>query len=1176
MEAFREYLMTRWLAVLLLATGLLLAGLLSRSRRGIFWSGLAMAIAGIGGLAIPEPWGLYLGLASLVLLAIKFAYLLLSTKWFPGLATALIVAVLAGFGSWAARPMSDGVREIGRSLLNLEVVQPWWLVLLATVPMVIALSRRSLAGLGLVRKWIAIALRCLVVTLLTLALAEVRLRKPGDNTTVIFLVDRSFSIPQEPDPKWDEKKGAIRPDLRWNRVKQFVNDAVSQRGPGHERDQAGVIAFGRRPRLVLPPAEVPRLNFEEDIIGPIDEYYTDIGAALKLALASFPEGTGRRVVLLSDGNENLGNAEEQAKVAVANGVQIDVVPLASGYRNENEVLVQRVEAPTVTEQGGRVPIRVLVRSYNPNLITGELALRQTSEGETVPIVIEPGPGVEQIGPPAIVQLRPGLNAFSFRQTLAGVQKSYTYQAVFTPKSVTASGTASVGLPGDRVQNNAATTHVLALGRRRVLFIESAANADKSERDHAHLVDMLQGSGDTKFQISAIVASELPTKKSDLGVFLSNYDCVVLANVPADDLTEDQMEMIRSNTHDQGCGLVMIGGPDSYGAGGYQATAIEKALPVDCDIQAVKVAGKGGLVLLMHASEAADGNALQKQVAKLAISKLSPVDMVGVLYYDGMVRWHIPFREIGSRRNALYQLVDRMVPGDMPDFDPALKMAYSELNNPAHKLTTKHMIVISDGDPMQNDRSILTDMRKAGITCSTVGIATHGNPEVTKMMNMANVTNGRFHNNPAPKSIPAIYIKETRTVSQSYIVENRFNPQLRSMSGPTDRMQMPLPPLYGFVRSSLKQSPLVEMAIEGPSTLEQRYPILAYWQYGLGKAVAYTSDARSRPQRNTWDQAWAGSDMYKKFWEQLIGWSLRGVESGKLGISTEYRDGKVRVVVDARDDRNRPITDLRLKGGVTTPEGTGDGKPLDLKFEQRAGGVYEAEFKAEEMGSYFINAQAIRSTEVVKDGKKQVVEETDSIRTGVTVPYSPEFTDLESNSHLLRKIAQITGGNVYTEGDAELQAVAKAGTVFRPTPAAAKALQPIWFWLVLAAGGTFLLDVAVRRIALEPHEAKAWAERTWSKLRGRVVEKSAEPFLERLRSKKEQVATALEREKSTKRFEAPTEPVAPPPTMYEPPKPKLEEKPQAPAEGKSEADAFARLMEAKRKALGDRGRSDESS
>jgi hypothetical protein len=364
-----------------------------------------------------------------------------------------------------------------------------------------------------------------------------------------------------------------------------------------------------------------------------------------------------------------------------------------------------------------------------------------------------------------------------------------------------------------------------------------------------------------------------------------------------------------------------------------------------------------------------------------------------------------------------------------------------------------------------------------------------------------------------------------------------------------------------------------MDIEGPSVIDQRFPVLAHWQYGLGKAVAYTSDARSRPGRSTWDQDWVNSDLYRKFWEQLIGWSLRGVESGKLSVSTEYRDGIVRVLVDARDERNRPLTDLRVKGAVTTPGTNAESKPIELKFIQHSGGQYEAEFKADEAGSYFINAQAIRSNTVMKDGQPQVVEESDSIRTGVTVPYSPEFADLESNTGLLKRLADITGGKVFDEGDRELAVAAKAGEPFRKTIAMAHAPQPAWFWLLLFAGCTFLADVAARRIVIEPAELFVAAQRTWDRLRGRAIEKKGDAFLERLQNRKTEVATTLQREKVVKRFE-PTQVFTAPrpePTIARP-EPTAAPTPPA-TEGE---DVFTRLMKAKKRALEERQTPDSES
>src|SRR5262249_2101837 len=277
----------------------------------------------------------------------------------------------------------------------------------------------------------------------------------------------------------------------------------------------------------------------------------------------------------------------------------------------------------------------------------------------------------------------------------------------------------------------------------------------------------------------------------------------------------------------------------------------------------------------------------------------------------------------------------------------------------------------------------------------------------------------------PKALPAIYIKETRLVSQSFLDERRFVPQLLYKNGPTDKLPDNLNPLYGYVRTTPKESPLVEMPILAPQVGEQQFPILAYWHYGLGKSVAFTSDARSLPNRPAWDREWAGSEMYKKFWEQVVDWALRPVETGRLTMTTEYRDGKVKVTVEARDDNNRPLVNLNLRGGVTPPGAKGDDpRKLELRFEQKNSGTYEAEFKAEEAGSYFINAQATRLTKIVKDGKEvEVREGSDSIRSGVTIPYSPEFADLESNTALMEKLRALTGGKSFADDDEALDSAA---------------------------------------------------------------------------------------------------------------------------------------------------------
>src|SRR5262249_27614592 len=214
----------------------------------------------------------------------------------------------------------------------------WRLLGWVAIPLVVLIALPRLFRAE-VRPWVTLGLRCAGVLLLGLALCEPYLTRASKSVTVLFVLDRSLSIPEEEGD--DPAQPGARIDLRWARLRQFINDAVEKRGPGHERDKAGLLVFGRTPRLELPPTDAPRFNLQGPAPPIEDGNYTDIGAALKLALASFPEGTGKRIVLLSDGNENLGSAEEVARLAQTLGVQIDVVPLAAGQTTEDAGLVER-------------------------------------------------------------------------------------------------------------------------------------------------------------------------------------------------------------------------------------------------------------------------------------------------------------------------------------------------------------------------------------------------------------------------------------------------------------------------------------------------------------------------------------------------------------------------------------------------------------------------------------------------------------------------------------------------------------------------------------------------------------------------------------------------------------------------------------------------------------------
>ncbi|MCX7702284.1 MAG: hypothetical protein N2039_15525, partial [Gemmataceae bacterium] len=743
--------------------------------------------------------------------------------------------------------------------------------------------------------------------------------------------------------------------------------------------------------------------------------------------------------------------------------------------------------------------------------SGETNLRQ------IPVPIIPGPQVEQEGPPAIVQLRPGVNSFSFRQPPLEDARSHTFEARFIPLGVIdAQGQFSPGLPGDRAENNRAQTHVLAQGQRRILFIESAGQAGQ----HRLLMALLARAGRSRFQTFSLTTADLPANRAELAVLLSNFDAVVLANVPAEQLSAEQMEVIRSNTGDQGCGLVMIGGPDSFGAGGWQGTPVEAALPVDCDVRNLRVAGKGGLVLIFHASEFDVNNRLQKETAKLAVRKLSPIDMLGVIYWDVGTDWYVRFQTVGDNKADILRRIEKMTPNDMPDCNPALQMALEELTKPIHQLATRHIIFISDGDHWTADAALLQRMKEANVTCTTVCVTSHGANEIAKMKALAESTGARSYLVTDGRQLPAIYIQETRVVSQSFVDERRFVPVLRLAEGPAAGLSAPLPALHGFNRTSKKPSPLALMPIEGPSIAEQEYPVLAYWHYGVGRAVAFTSDARTQLAGfQGWDREWAASEMYLKFWEQVFSWVVRGVESGRLVANTEYRDGKIHVSVDARDANGKPLTNLRLEAAITPPNpATTEGKNLRVPLQQKGPGLYEAEFAADDAGSYFLNITAKETVTEVQNGKTTISERTvDSVRAGLTIPYSPEFRDVEANPALMRQLAEITGGNVYPEDDTELRRVAESGLLYRPTPTIDQPEQPVWPWFVFFAVLALLLDVAVRRIEFDVREIVGQLDSWWRSRRRGSTTGADNSMLEQLSRRPPAPENSVDRDRAARRF-----------------------------------------------------------
>ncbi|HJN11299.1 MAG TPA: VWA domain-containing protein [Pirellulaceae bacterium] len=949
--------------------------------------------------------------------------------------------------------------------LEIGFDQPWYLALLSLIPVLWIFSFRSLAGLGNIRRLVAIGLRTLVLTTIVFALAEVQLLQTSDKVTVNYVLDQSESIPL----------------VKRQAMLDFVVKAVHNHRGKERGDLAGVVVFGRNATIEIPP-------FDDDILvlGGLESHVnlrsdaTNLSAALKLAQASFAEGSSKRIVIVTDGNENLGDARAIAASLAEDGIGIDVVPVKLTMRSE--VAVERVMMPANIRRGQPMETRVVLNNFSDETIAGRVTFRRKA-----------GLHDEFLGE-IDVELSPGKKVLSFADKIDN-PGTYTYQADFVPTD-----------PQDDLmsQNNRATAFTHVRGKGSVLLIEDWQNPGEFD----YMIDRLRASD---IEVDVMASDSLFTRMGELQA----YDSVILANVPrssGDDaqsvasFSDQQIKMLVKNTEEMGCGLLMLGGRNSFGVGGWSNTELEKAMPVDFQIKNAKIRAVGAVAMMMHASELAEGNHWQKKVAEKAINALGPMDYCGLIHWDGDDHWlwgePQGIIQVGNRRNMMLARLGRMQPGDMPEFEPGMKrmlVSFQRVN-----ASVKLMIVISDGDPSPPLDSTLRRYKQAGIQVTTVAVGTHGPAGHKTLQKVANITGGRYYVVKDPRALPKIYVSEVRRVARPLIFEpeSPVQPQITYPHEILQGIQGNLPPISGFVMTTLKENPLVEVAAISPlPTDEKNSTILASWTYGLGRTAVLTTDAGHRWAR------WTDWENYDKFFSQLVRWSMRPVnDMGKFSVATVVKDGKVRAVITALDKNDDFLNFLNMAGTATSP----DLESLDIKFEQVAPGRYVGEFDSDKDGNYFLT---------VSPGPGYA-----PLRAGVNVPYSSEFRDRETNMALLNDLARRKPKDgkvgVLIDGDLDANDFGSLLSVnsFRSDLAPAVDSQDVWPLFLVLTSCLFFADIFVRRVTINFD----WVAPTVVWLRNKVwriqVEQKVEEVLDRLRSSKAEVADQIDDRRAATRFE----------------------------------------------------------
>lgn len=970
----------------------------------------------------------------------------------------------------------------------------WLWIIALLVPMAIV-ALRMFRTVAPTRTWLAIVLRGLVLVCVGLLLAGATIIRTTDKLAVVAVVDVSDSV-----RKLGPAGGAGDVEAR---VRQYLQVASSGRA---RSDLLGVVLFdGAVVPLGVPSGPVARVGAggagvvgssesverpsaargdvvaaEDALTRPFDPAMageTDLAGAIEAAAMLIPPDAAGRIVLLSDGVPTRGDTlaaaaavggvresgagASQAGAAggagaasAGRGIPIDVVPIR--WSLSQRVVVESLEAPSAAPAGSVVPLRVVVDSTVAT--TGRVSL--VIEGEQVDLT--PGAaGMDQA-----VTLRPGRNVLVLSAKLPAGR-------VHRMEARLALDDAAVVVQDSNLRAEAVT---VTPGTGSVLLVrgeasgpvvgEAAGRGGRGNAADAPPGPLEQLLRQEAVNVESIVPQALPL---DL-VGLEKHDLVILENVPADAVQATQQEALVQFVTRLGGGLIMVGGRDSFGPGGWRGSQIEPILPVKLQLPERLVMPAAAVIIVMDSSGSMSfrvGGSTRSQQdvanegAALAVRTLDRDDMIGVIEFNSSARTIVPLGPNQSP-DSVVQSIRAIYPGGGTNMPPALELAYAQLK--AARANVKHCIVLTDG--VSQGRNRLEPMAKAmaadGIKLSTICVGDEADTETLEKM--ARLGGGSFYRVENPTTLPRVFLKAMKVVRSPEIREQPFVPVLTPGVFPATagiEGDGPMPPLGGLVLTTPRQvetartdaAPqrgVTEAVMTGgvsyPLLTPTGEPVLATWQAGLGRVGAFTSDA------SRWAGEWMNWPGYRRFWLQLARQTARD-SSGRAGeLMTRLEGDRLTVRYEAIDSSGTPIDALVVPATIFRPDGTRQ----QLQLAQVGPGTYEAAGEMSVPGTGVV----VVSPRRIGGGESQAVVGGLPPRVvGVVRPRGAELRAAASDDRLLTELATRTGGRVLSIDDpAAAKLWDRAGIAPRQTR------LPLWPFVAPVLAALVYLDLANRRIA----------------------------------------------------------------------------------------------------------------
>ena len=741
--------------------------------------------------------------------------------------------------------------------------------------------------------------------------------------------------------------------------------------------KTGVILFGST-------AEVERSPEQDRPLGEpgarVDRGGSDLNSALQLAAALLPEDTNGGIAVISDGRI----PGERDLLRSAGGLPVNV--LKTDARTGPDAQVTSVSVPSSLYSGQKYTTTVTVHANT----TGEATLLLTRDGgETLSRTVTP---------------RRGENTFAF-DTTAGAAGVSTAEA-------------RILLPGDSVPaNDAGGAYAVIAGAPSVLIAEGKSG------EGAALEGMLRAAG---MNPKVLPAAMLPEQAADLYA----WHAVALVNVDAAQLTDGQIAALDRAAKELGVGVAVFGGDASYALGGYRGSALETMLPVTVDVRNRLDLPNTALVIVIDKSGSMLDDsygitrlALAREAACSALEVLDERDLAGVIAFDDAGKWVVPLSPVKDVA-AMQEQVATIRSGGGTAFYTPLVMAQRALRQA--KAQYKHVIFLTDGEAGDSGyMELVGQMAEEGITVTTVALGEDANYAV--LGKMAETGNGRMYAAGPFDSLPRIFTKETMMISGAYVQNRVFTPVITDAS----MTDFPgFPELSGYLAVTEKPIAVVSLCSD------REDPILAWWQYGAGRVLCWTSDIRGG-----WSAAFLNWDRGAEFFAGVISHILPDrAGSGEFSL----KEGAAAWTGEAPADASRATAVIiRPDGGKET-----------LKLERVADDRLEGRTDTALPGAY-----AVRLT--LEDGKGK---ELGTAEGGCVVGWTGEYDQRQEDTGALEELARQSGGKV-CGGPEELLS-------FPDTAAKRKTdLTPLLAGLAMLL---FLSDIAQRRLDLfreKPKEAQ---------------------------------------------------------------------------------------------------------